>query len=293
MTGSQRGMTAAQAWVLALTSAASLMVALDALVVSTALSTIRVHLAASLADLEWTVNGYVLSLAVLLMTGAALGDRLGRRRLFAAGMGLFTAASAACALAPDVGWLIAARAVQGAGAAVMMPLALALLSAGFPPGQRPRALGIFGAVTGLGVVLGPLVGGAVVQGLSWPWIFWLNVPVGLVTIALTRARISESFGPDSALDLAGLLLVTGGVFGIVWALVRGNSAAAGEHGRPHPRRTRCGRAASPRGRPGTRRARWPPPWPGAHEPRRMLRIRGSPRRRPARAPRVSPGPVSA
>ena len=227
MTRSQRGMTAAQAWVLALTSVASLMVALDALVVSTALSTIRVHLHASLADLEWTVNAYVLSLAVLLMTGAALGDRLGRRRLFAAGMGLFTAASAACALAQNVGWLIAARAVQGAGAAVMLPLALALLSAAFTPEQRPRALGIFGAVTGLGVVLGPLVGGAVVQGLSWPWIFWLNVPVGLVTIALTRTRIGESFGPDSALDLPGLLLVTGGVFGIVWALVRGNSVGWG------------------------------------------------------------------
>jgi EmrB/QacA subfamily drug resistance transporter len=227
MNRSRLGMTAAQAWVLALTSVASLMVALDALVVSTALSTIRVHLHASLEDLEWTVNAYVLSLAVLLMTGAALGDRLGRRRMFAAGMGLFTAASAACALARNIGWLIAARAVQGAGAAVMLPLALALLSAAFPPGQRPRALGIFGAVTGLGGVLGPLVGGAVVQGLSWPWIFWVNVPIGLATIAFTRARIGESFGPDAALDLPGLLLVTGGVFGVVWALVRGNPAGWG------------------------------------------------------------------
>ena len=227
MTGSQRGMTAAQAWVLGLTSMASLMVAVDALVVTTALPVIRVHLHASLADLEWTVNAYVLSLAVLLMTGAALGDRFGRRRLFAAGMGLFGAASAACALAPGIGWLIAARAVQGAGAAVMLPLGLALLGAGFPPQQRPKALGIFGAVTGLGVVLGPLVGGAVVQGISWPWIFWINVPVGLATIALTRARVGESFGPDSALDLPGLALVTGGSFGLVWALVRGNAAGWG------------------------------------------------------------------
>jgi len=226
MTGSQRGTTAAQAWVLGLTSVSSLMVALDALVVTTALPVIRVHLHASLAGLEWTVNAYVLSLAVLLMTGAALGDRFGRRRLFAAGMGLFTAASAACALAPGI-WLIAARAVQGAGAAVMLPLGLALLSAGFPPEQRPRALGIFGAVTGLGVVLGPLVGGAVVQGLTWPWIFWINIPVGLVAIALTHVRIGESFGPDSALDLPGLLLVTGGVFGVVWALVRGNAVGWG------------------------------------------------------------------
>ena len=210
-------------WALALTSMASLMVALDALVVSTALSTIRLQLHASLADLEWTVNAYVLSLAVLLMTGAALGDRFGRKRLFVAGMGLFVIGSAACALARSVGWLIAARAVQGAGAAVMMPLALALLSAAFPPARRARALGIFGAVTGLGVVLGPLVGGAAVQGISWPWIFWINVPIGLVGVVLSRRHISESFGPDTALDLRGLALVTGGAFGIVWALVRGNS----------------------------------------------------------------------
>ena len=210
-------------WALALTSMASLMVALDALVVSTALSTIRLQLHASLADLEWTVNAYVLSLAALLMTGAALGDRFGRKRLFVAGMGLFVIGSAACALARSVGWLIAARAVQGAGAAVMMPLALALLSAAFPPARRARALGIFGAVTGLGVVLGPLVGGAAVQGISWPWIFWINVPIGLVGVVLSRRHISESFGPDTALDLPGLALVTGGAFGIVWALVRGNS----------------------------------------------------------------------
>ena len=223
----QRGMTAAQAWALGLTSVASLMIAIDALVVTTALPAIRVHLHASLAGLEWTVNAYVLSLAVLLMTGAALGDRLGRRRMFAAGLGLFTAGSAACALAPGIGWLIAARAVQGAGAAVMLAVGLALLSVVFPPEQRPKALGIFGAVTGLGVVLGPLVGGAAVQGLSWPWIFWVNVPFGLATIALTRVRVGESLGPDSALDFPGLVLVTGGVFGLVWALVRGNTAGWG------------------------------------------------------------------
>jgi len=227
MTGSRPGMAAAQVWVLTLTSVASLMVALDVLAVSTALSTIRVQLHASLAGLEWTVNAYVLSLAVLLMSGAALGDRLGRRRLFTAGMGLFIAGSAACALAQNIGWLIAARAVQGAGAAVMLPLALALLSAGFPPQQRAKALGIFGAITGLGAVLGPLVGGAAVQAITWPWIFWINVPIGLVTIALTRVRVGESFGPDPVLDLPGLVLVTGGAFGLVWALVRGNPAGWG------------------------------------------------------------------
>jgi EmrB/QacA subfamily drug resistance transporter len=210
-------------WVLVLTSMASLMVALDVLVVSTALSTIRVQLHASLADLEWTVNAYVLSLAVLLMTGAALGDRLGRKRMFIAGMGLFVAGSAAAALAHSIAWLIAARALQGAGAAVMMPLALALLTAAFAPERRAKALGIFGAITGLGIVLGPLVGGAAVQAISWPWIFWINVPIGLVTIALSHRHISESLGPDTKLDIPGLALVTAGALGIVWALVRGNS----------------------------------------------------------------------
>src|SRR5260221_518598 len=168
-----------QLWVLALTSAASFMVALDALVVTTALSTIRLDLGASIANLEWTVNAYSLSFAVLLMTAAALGDRYGRRRLFAAGLGLFVAASAACALAPGVGWLIAARAVQGAGAALVMPLSLALLSAAFPPERRAWAMGIFSGVTGIAVLGGPLVGGAIAQGISWQWIFWLNVPIGL------------------------------------------------------------------------------------------------------------------
>jgi EmrB/QacA subfamily drug resistance transporter len=157
------------------------------------------------------------------MTGAALGDRLGRKRMFIAGMGLFVAGSAAAALAQSIAWLIAARAVQGAGAAVMMPLALALLSAEFPPERRAKALGIFGAITGLGIVLGPLIGGAAVQGISWPWIFWINVPIGLVTIALSQRHIGESFGPDTALDIPGLALVTAGALGIVWALVRGNS----------------------------------------------------------------------
>lgn len=215
---------AAQRWVLAVTAFASLMVALDALVVSTALSTIRVHLHASVQQLEWTVNAYTLSFAVLLMTGSVLGDRFGRRRMFCVGVGLFAAASAGCALSPDAGWLIVARAVQGAGAALVMPLALSLLTAAFAPQERPKALGIFGAVTGLAVSLGPLFGGAVVQGISWPWIFWFNVPVGLALIALALGRIEESFGPRVDADVRGLALVTGAALGIIWALVRGNSA---------------------------------------------------------------------
>nr|WP_274532208.1 MFS transporter [Ktedonobacter racemifer] len=152
---------------------ASFMISLDSLVVSTVLPTIRLHLGASIEQLEWTVNAYTLSFAVLLMIGAVLGDRFGRRRMFVAGLGLFVAASAACALAPSIGWLIAARAVQGSGAALVMPLAMTLLSVAFPPEQRGRALGIFGSVTGLAVLSGPVVGGAIAQGLAWEWIFWL------------------------------------------------------------------------------------------------------------------------
>jgi EmrB/QacA subfamily drug resistance transporter len=216
--------TRATTWIVALTAIGSLMAALDTLVVATALSTIRLDLGASVEGLEWTVNAYNLSFAVLLMTAAALGDRYGRRRFYAVGLALFTAASAACALAPDVGWLIAARAAQGAGAALLMPLGLALLSAAFPPEKRGAAIGMFSAVTGIAVAAGPLVGGAVVEGLSWEWIFWLNVPIGLAAIPLVLTRMDESHGPDAALDLPGLALVTGGALGLVWGLVRGNLA---------------------------------------------------------------------
>jgi EmrB/QacA subfamily drug resistance transporter len=211
-------------WVVVLTAVGSLMAALDTLVVATALTTIRADLGASIEELEWTVNAYNLSFAVLLMTGAALGDRYGRRNLYATGLGLFAGASAACALAPDAGGLIAARAVQGAGAALLMPLGLTLLSAAFPPERRGTAIGIFSAITGLSVASGPLIGGAVVDGLAWEWVFWVNVPIGLVAIPLVLTRMRESFGPDTALDIPGLGLVTGGALGIVWGLVRANSA---------------------------------------------------------------------
>lgn len=214
-------------WALALTSVASLMVALDTLVVSTALATIRLDLGASIEQLEWTVNAYNLSLAVLLLPAAALGDRFGRRRMFAAGLGLFTAASAACALAPGVDWLIAARAVQGAGAALVLSLALAIVSASFPPERRGAAIGILEGITGVAVLAGPIVGGAITEGIAWQWIFWLNVPIGAVAIPFVVARIDETFGGDTALDARGLALVAGGALGVVWALVRGNAAGWG------------------------------------------------------------------
>jgi EmrB/QacA subfamily drug resistance transporter len=143
------------------------------------------------------------------------------------GIAVFVAASAGCALSPSVGWLIACRVLQGAGAALVMPVALALLGATFSGDARPRALGVFAGVSGLAVPLGPLLGGAVVQGISWPWIFWLNVPTGLALIALVLARIDESHGPRGAVDVPGLALVTGAALGIVWGLVRGNPAGWG------------------------------------------------------------------
>ncbi len=220
-------MTQRQKWVMVLTSIASLMVALDVTVVSTALSSIRLHLQATADQLEWTVNAYGLSFAVLLMTGAALGDRFGRRRLFVAGMALFVAASAACALSTTIGALIAARAIQGVGAAVIAPVSLALLSAAFPPERRGWALGIFGGITGLAVIAGPVVGGGVTQGLDWQWIFWLNVPIGLAAIPLVLTKMKESYGPRAALDAPGLGLITVAALGIVWGLVRGNDAGWG------------------------------------------------------------------
>ncbi|MGW2669764.1 DHA2 family efflux MFS transporter permease subunit [Streptomyces sp. NPDC001272] len=210
-------------WALVLTGLASFMAALDNLVVTTALPAIRADLGGRLEDLEWTVNAYTLTFAVLLMFGSALGDRFGRRRLFTAGLALFTAASAAAALSPGIDQLIAARAVQGAGAAVMMPLSLTLLTAAVPAARRGMALGIYGAVTGLAVASGPLIGGSLTEHISWQWIFWLNVPIGLVLIPLARLRLAESTAPGARLDVPGTLLISGGLFGIVYGLVNANA----------------------------------------------------------------------
>ncbi|MEV4023650.1 MFS transporter [Actinosynnema sp. NPDC050801] len=220
-------MTSKQVWTLGLASLASFMMALDSLVVTTSLSTIRADLTASVEQLEWVVNAYNLTFAVLLLNGAALGDRFGRRRVFTTGLALFTVASAACALAPDIVFLIIARAFQGAGAAMVLPLSLTLISAIFPPHQRGRAMGLYLGLTGLAAFSGPFVGGAIAEGLTWQWIFWLNLPIGVVAILLTTRRVDESTGPNGKLDLGGLGLVTAGAFGLIWALVRGNAAGWG------------------------------------------------------------------
>ena len=210
-------------WTFVITSVALFMATLDNLVVTTSLPVIRADLGASIEDLEWTVNAYTLSFAVFLLTGAALGDRFGRRRLFVIGLGIFTAASVAAALAPSVEALIAARAVQGLGGAIVTPLTLTILSAAVSPKKRGVALGAWGGIGGLAVASGPLVGGAVVEGISWQWIFWLNVPIGLVLIPLAYFRLKETYGPSTRLDLPGLALVSTGLFGIVWGVVRGNA----------------------------------------------------------------------
>jgi EmrB/QacA subfamily drug resistance transporter len=209
------------AWTFVIVAAALFMVVLDNLVVTTALPSIQADLGATIQSLEWTVNAYTLTYAVLLLTGAALGDRFGRRRMFVIGLGIFTLASAAAALAPTTAALIAARAVQGVGAAIVTPLTLTLLADVFPPHKRGLAIGAWSGVSGLGVALGPLIGGAVVDGISWHWIFWINVPVGLAVIPLARRKLAESHGPARSLDLPGVALASAGLLGIVYGIVRG------------------------------------------------------------------------
>ncbi|WP_027007878.1 MFS transporter [Conexibacter woesei] len=210
-------------WTFVIVSVALFMVTLDNLVVSTALPTIRVDLGASLESLEWTVNAYTLAFAVLLLTGAALGDRFGRKRMFGIGIGLFTLASAAAALAPSADALVAARAIQGVGAAMVLPLTLTLLSEAIPVERRGLAIGAWSGISGLGVALGPVVGGAVVDGISWHWIFWLNVPIGIGLVPLSRRFLTESHGPADKLDLPGIGLAGLGLLGIVFGIVRGEA----------------------------------------------------------------------
>ncbi|MEZ5155965.1 MAG: MFS transporter [Solirubrobacterales bacterium] len=211
------------AWTLALTGAALFMTALDNLVVGVALPTIRTDLGGSLESLEWTVNAYTLAFAVMLLTGAALGDRFGRKRMFLIGVSIFTASSALAALAPSVDALVATRALQGIGAAIVTPLTLTMVSEAFPPERRGAALGIWGGISGLGVALGPFVGGAIVEGIAWQWIFWLNVPVGIALVPLAGRFLQESHGPDKALDLGGMALAGAGLFGITFGIIRGES----------------------------------------------------------------------
>jgi EmrB/QacA subfamily drug resistance transporter len=207
-------------WTLILASLGAFMAALDVVVVSTALPTLRAQMGASLPDLEWTINAYNLAFGCLMLTGAALGDRFGRRRMYVTGLLVFVAGSSLAALAPDAAALIAARVVQGAGGAILVPLTLTLISGAFPAEQRGTAIGVWGGVTGLGVAAGPVVGGALVQGISWQWIFWVNVPIGIAVAAASALRLPESRGPRPQLDIVGLVLAGAGLFGLTWAPVR-------------------------------------------------------------------------
>jgi EmrB/QacA subfamily drug resistance transporter len=217
-----------KSWTLALTSLAAFIVVMDSQVMTVALASIRTELHASFEALQWTLNAYTLTFAVLLLTGAALGDRFGRRRVFVGGIAIFVAASAACALAPDVAALIVARTIQGVGGALILPLTITLLSLAYPPAERGRAIGLFTAFTGLALICGPLLGGAITQVFSWHAIFWINVPLGLIAIPLILTHIEESRADATAFDAGGLALATSGAFGLVFGLVRSGPAGWGD-----------------------------------------------------------------
>lgn len=218
----------APGWTLLLASVAAFMTSLDTQVVTTALPTIRAHLGGTVAGPEWTMNAYYLPFACLLIPAAGLGDRWGRRRILMLGLALFGTASFAAALAPDLGALVVARALQGAGAAAVMPLTLTVISAAYPPGRRGRAIGIWGALLGLGGAIGPLVGGGLMQWAGWRAIFWVNVPIAVIVIAGLRRTVTESHGPRHPLDLRGLVLAAAGLLGISWSLVHSAEASSGD-----------------------------------------------------------------
>jgi EmrB/QacA subfamily drug resistance transporter len=203
------------------------MATLDNLVVTSALPVIAKDLSASIEELQWVVNAYTLSFATLMLMAVGLGDRFGRRSVFLGGIAVFTLASAASALATEPWMLITARAIQGAGAAALLPLSLTLLAGSVSERLRPAAIGIWGGISGLGVALGPLIGGAVVQGWNWQAIFWLNVPLGVIAIPLVLVALPNSFGERVRADIVGLLLAAPGILGVVYAIVRGNDAGWG------------------------------------------------------------------
>jgi EmrB/QacA subfamily drug resistance transporter len=207
-------------WVVAVTSTAYFMVVLDSVVVITALPRMQRDLHVGLSSLQWTLNAYGIAFAAGIITAAALGDRFGRRKVFTIGLVLFTVASVACAVAPDLSELIAARTVQGLGGAVVLPLSLTILTAAFPIERRGMIVGIYGGLAGLAVAMGPIVGGALTQSIDWHWIFWINVPIGAIAVLLGVRLLPESYGAPERLDLVGAGIVTAGVVALVWALTR-------------------------------------------------------------------------
>ena len=227
VTGDSRHAGVRRGWVLAAASAASFMVALDLLVVTTSLDTIRRDLGTSTESLQWIVTAYGVSFAALLLTGAALGDRFGRRRMMSIGLAVFAIGSAGAALAPDIGVLIACRTLQGVGGAIVLPIGLTIVTTAFPPSRRGTAIGILEGVTGLAVIAGPMIGGAVSHWLPWQWIFWINVPVAVVAIVVVQLVVAETYGPDTTIDLVGLVLVSVAATATVWSLARANAIGLG------------------------------------------------------------------
>jgi EmrB/QacA subfamily drug resistance transporter len=216
-------------WTLATVCVAVFMLLLDITVVNTALPSIRDDLGASFTDLQWVVDAYTLTLAALVLTAGSLADRLGRRRVFAVGLGVFTAASLLCGLAPDPTFLNLARAVQGVGGAILFAVSLALIAQEFAAGrERANAMGAFGATIGIAVAVGPLGGGALTDGLGWEWVFFINVPIGAAAIGVTYLKLRETRDPDaSGVDWAGVVTFSGALFLLVLALLRGNDEGWG------------------------------------------------------------------
>jgi len=212
---------------LAVASIAAFMTSIDMMVVTTAIPVLRRSLGGDVGALEWTVNAYLLAFACLLLTASGLGDRFGRRRIFTTGLAGFTVSSVAAALAPSIGALVAARAAQGATAALVLPLTLTMISEAFPPESRGRAIGIWGGVTGLGGVLGPILGAGMVQAFGWSWIFWINVPIAVALIPAGLRFVTETFGARQPLDVLGLVLASLGFLTISWGLVQATTHPVG------------------------------------------------------------------
>jgi EmrB/QacA subfamily drug resistance transporter len=212
---------------LAVASAAAFMTSIDMMVVTTALPSLKRSLGGDVGTLEWTVNAYLLAFACLLLTGSGLGDRFGRRRIFSLGLAGFTVASVLAALAPNMGTLVAGRAAQGAAAALILPLTLTMISEAFPPEARGKAIGIWGALTGLGGVTGPVLGAGVVQAFGWQWIFWINVPVAALLIPAALRFVTETFGASKPIDTRGLMLASFSFLAISWGMVQASDHSAG------------------------------------------------------------------